>query len=164
MVPKFKLYSSEIRTILHTQFTTIATIDILIARTDERDLTVCTESISQSKTNTCLTRRNSLISATVRSDQTSATLDVVRTRSAKSTLVTYMEICRCSSVIRTRPTSIGFYVDVGTCKCSRGLASVEVAATAAKAVLIIVVYLFVYLRSVYPQMIADSTCLRWGIL
>ena len=104
------MYGCLSEIVLQTQFSTITTVDVAVARTDEGDLTVCAQSIAQSNADTCLTRRNSLVSATIRSQQSSATLNIVGSRLTQSTFVAYMEICSGTSVIRTRPTCIGFYI------------------------------------------------------
>ena len=114
ITPRCLVVNSEV--VLQTQFTTDTQI-VGIVCSQEGEFTIDSDGIGNRNTNTCLTREFSLGVNTINSNDCWTRLDVVRS-STDFSLVTYVDVCRCSGVIISRPTSIGFHVDVGTCKGS----------------------------------------------
>ena len=96
--------------VLQTDLSAVTTVDIVIARTNEGDFAVCTQCIGDCETETCLTRRNSVSSSTVRRNDRSTCLDVV-TENTFSAFVTYVEVSGRSGVVATGDMGRDYLLD-----------------------------------------------------
>ena len=83
----------------------------------EGHLTIYSDSIGNGDANTYFTRELGVSLFAVNSDDCGTSLDVVGSSTGFS-FKSYMKVCRGRSVIIANPTSIGFDVDLGTCKGS----------------------------------------------
>ena len=155
------VYIERSEVVLDAQLTTNTEV-IIVFSSQEGDLTIYSEGIGNGDANTCFTRELGVSFFAVNSDDCRTSLDVVRSSTCFS-FKTYVKVCRGSGVVIANPTSIGFYVDVGTCK---GSASGQDRAAEAANTDLNICFTFSYLRNGYPQMNRDSTvpCYEYPLL